>query len=384
MLTCNSYRSIICLQSVVANSDCLHLTRHGGLYKLITEHETNGLDVGLPVLYDGDRNELMFYDRIIEYPAGAMIAEYARLRARDIKPVIQECSHYADAPTDENLAGFMDDFQDKMRDRFEPVAGTMATMEIFHVIEEWIKADMAGRGDEYLEALSQVTGYEDINEYIFGDTEYDGIGKSTVGQLVLSAYDSFVTSFVHTSYTFDHIVKFASNEEGADEHAMEMLGALFTEMVSMQHIDYRIINIEGRFRSHYIIKTGMSLLTFEIAHWLDKGVEFVKCANCGRYFVPDGRSDQIYCNYPSPQNKEKTCREIGAQITRANKEKNDVVTREYRKVYMRYKMLTKRHPENRVAAKQFAALTDGMRDWRKNLANGSATTEQFLEWLGQY
>ena len=351
---------------------------------MITENKTSGLDVGLPVLYDGDRNELMYFDRIIEYPAGAMIAEYARLQARDIKPVIQECSHYADEPTDENIAEFMDDFQDKMRDRFEPVAGTMATMEIFSVIEEWIKADMAGRSDEYLDALKSAAPYEDINEYIFADTGYEGIGKTSVGHLVLSAYASFVTSFVHTSYTFDHIVKYASQDEDADEDAMNTLCALFTEMVSMQHIDYHIINIEGRFRSHYIIKTGMSLLTFEFAHWLGKGTEFVKCANCGRYFVPDGRSDQIYCNYPSPQNKEKTCREVGAQITRANKEKNDVVTREYRKVYMRYKMLTNRHPENREAAKQFAALTGGMRDWRKKLANGTATTEQFLKWLGQF
>ena len=351
---------------------------------MITEHETTNMDVGLPVLYDGDRNELLFYGEIIEYPAGAMIAEYARLRARDIKPVILECAHYGDDPTDDNLAEFMDDFQGKMRDRFEPVAGAMATMEIFNVIEEWLKADMDGRGDEYLEVLKNVASYEEINEYIFADTGCSGIGKSTVGHMMLSAYASFVTSFVHVGYTFDHIVKYASQEEGADERAMDMLGALFTEMVSMQHIDYRIVNVEGRFRSHYTIKTGMSLLTFEFAHWLDNGVEFVKCANCGRYFVPDGRSDQIYCSYPSPQNKEKTCREIGAQITRANKEKNDVVTREYRKVYMRYKMLTKRHPENRDAAKQFTALSDGMRDWRKKLANGSATTEQFLEWLGQF
>lgn len=353
---------------------------------MITDNEitTNGLDVGLPVLYDGDRNELLYYDGIIEYPAGAMIAEYARLSAKEIKPVLLECDHFSDEPTDENLALFVDDFQNKMKERFEPVAGTMATMEIFSVIEEWLKAENEGRADEYIAVLNDVASYDDINEYIFADTGYDGIGKTTVGHMALSAYASFVTSFIHMVYTFNHIVKFAENEDDADEKAMEMLGALFTEMVSMQHIDFRIINIDGKFRSHYIIKTGMSLLTFEFAHWLDKGLPFVKCENCGRYFVPDGRSDQIYCTYPSPQNKEKTCREIGAQVTRANKEKNDVVTREYRKVYMRYKMNTKRHPGNREAAKQFDALTEGMRDWRKRLANGTATTDQFLEWIGQF
>ena len=352
---------------------------------MITENETtNGIDVGLPVLFDGDRNELLFYDRIIEYPAGAMIAEYARLKVKEIKPVLLECCHFSDEPTDENIARFVDDFQNKMKDRFEPVAGTLAAMEIFNIIEEWLKAENGGRGEEYLGILNEVASYDDINGFIFADTEYDGIGKTTVGQMALSAYASFVTSFIHTSYAFDNIVKCADQEDGADERALDMLGALFTEMVSMQHIDFRIINIEGRFRSHYMIKSGMSLLTFEIAHWLDMGASFVKCANCGRYFVPDGRSDQIYCTYPSPQNKEKTCREIGAQVTRTNKEKNDVVTREYRKVYMRYKMNTKRHPCNREASKQFEALTDGMREWRKKLANGTATTDQFLEWIGQF
>lgn len=351
---------------------------------MITESETKGLDIGLPVLYDGDRNELLYYDRIIEYPAGAMIAEYTSLPVRDIKSVLLECSHFSDEPNDDNIALFVDDFQNKMRERFEPVAGTMALMEIYSVIEEWLKAEIDNRGNEYIDVLNSVACYDEINDDIFADTGYDGIGKTTVGQIALSAYASFVTGFIHTTHTFRNVVKFANNEEDADEQAMKMLNALFTEMVSMQHIDFRIINIEGRFRSHYMIKTGMSLLTFEFVHWLDKGAPFVKCANCGRYFVPVGRSDQIYCTYSSPQNKEKTCREIGAQVTRANKEKNDVVTREYRKKYMRYKMLTRRHPGNREAAKKFDSLTDGMSDWRTKLANGTATTDQFLKWIEQF
>lgn len=372
------------MQSIAATNDCLHASRIGGQDKLITEPETKGLDIGLPVLYDGDRNELLYYDRIIEYPAGAMIAEYTTMLVRDIKPVLLECSHFSDEPTDDNIALFIDDFQNLMKERFEPIAGTMAAMEIFNVIEEWLKAEMDGLGDEYIRVLKNTVPPDEIKEYIFADTGYDGIGKTTVGQMVLSAYASFVTGFIHVTYTFRNVVKFANNEEDADDKAMELLNALFTEMVSMQHIDYRIINIEGRLRSHYMIKTGMSLLTFEFAHWLDKGVPFAKCANCSRYFIPDGRSDQIYCTYSSPQNKEKTCREIGAQVTRANKEKNDVVTREYRKRYMRYKMFTRRHPGNREAAKQFDSLTEGMSDWRSKLANGTATTDQFLEWIEQF
>src|SRR5699024_11356250 len=66
--------------------------------------------------------------------------------------------------------------------------------------------------------------------------------------------------------------------------------------------------------------------------------KFVKCKNCGNYFVPVGRSDSVYCGYPSPQDKTKECREVGANATRAKKMKNDVLTQEYRRLYMRLKM----------------------------------------------
>lgn len=353
---------------------------------MITDIETNNMDIGLPVLYDGDRNIFFFDKDSIEYPAGAMIAEYARLSCQDIKQVILECNHLRDAPTDENLGLFFEDFQGKMMKRFEPIAGTMACIEIFDTVYEWQKAEKDGRGTEYLGVVKSISSFEDINEYIFSGTEYEGVGKSTVGQMLLSAYAAYATSYVNVCYSFQNLAKMCDSctKDEADENVVELLGSLFTNMLSLQHIDFRIINVEGKFRSFYSIKNGISLLTFEFAHWLNKDVPFVKCANCGKYFVPDGRSDQIYCSYSSPQNAEKTCREIGAQISRRNKEKNDIVTREYRKVYMRYKMLTKRHPELSDARNRFDSLTEGMKGWRKKLANGSATTEQFMEWLGQF
>lgn len=80
----------------------------------------------------------------------------------------------------------------------------------------------------------------------------------------------------------------------------------------------------------------------------------------------------------------KTCKDVGAQVTRANKEKNDAATKEYRKVYMRYKMMTNRHPEDTDAAEKFEKLTSEVRDWRNRMAHGSATTDEFLAWLARF
>jgi len=156
-------------------------------------------------------------------------------------------------------------------------------------------------------------------------------------------------------------------------------------MMDMQHIDYRILaTVEKGLESLFTIKSSISLLLFEMAHATQVDQQFVKCENCGRVFVPEGRSDTIYCNYPSPQNKEKTCREIGAQIARANKEKNDVCTREYRKAYMRYKMKTQRHPGNKEAWEKFNKRTTDIKEWRTRLDQGTTTTEEFLTWLESF
>ena len=38
-----------------------------------------------------------------------------------------------------------------------------------------------------------------------------------------------------------------------------------------------------------------------------------KCINCGMYFIPNARIDELYCDYP--KGKGKTCRELGAIST---------------------------------------------------------------------
>ena len=68
-------------------------------------------------------------------------------------------------------------------------------------------------------------------------------------------------------------------------------------------------------------------------------------------------------------------------MARANKEKSDIVTKEYRKAYMRHKMMTKRHPADRAKREKFDALTTGMKEWCVKLTDGTASTKDILNWL---
>ena len=61
----------------------------------------------------------------------------------------------------------------------------------------------------------------------------------------------------------------------------------------------------------------------------------------------------------------KCCKEIGAQVARAEKEKNDVATKSYRKVYMRYMTHLSRHPNDEEKRNKLKELTSGIKEWRK-------------------
>ena len=56
-----------------------------------------------------------------------------------------------------------------------------------------------------------------------------------------------------------------------------------------------------------------------------------KCQNCGMYFIPNSRLDEIYCDYPKENGK--TCREQGAILTYNKRLQEKSAYAEYRKTY---------------------------------------------------
>lgn len=331
---------------------------------------------GLVVDYNGNTNIVM-YRGIKEYPIGELAAEYARLRPTELKEVILSFSDLDKEPIEEFLAPFFPWFADELEKKFGTVAAVMITIEFLDLVADVMKMTEKQRENTFKE--DEGVG-EKIKEFIFKDTHYSDKGMDTIEQLLLSCYLWYANSFVAFKHTFNIL---AAEEEYDEEQIMFFL-SMFTDNMKFQHIDFKIACYDGEFHSLYTIKSSMSLILFEASHCIEKKVQFIKCANCGQYFVPENRSDTLYCNYLSPQKPNKTCREIGAQVAWSNKIKNDVLTKEYRKVYMKYKMITIRHPEDRESKKKFEILKEEMNIWRKNLRTGKATTEKFLEWLKNF
>lgn len=342
------------------------------------------IDFGLSVTFDGKNYTLMVPDHVKEYPIGGLICEYCRLSPTEIKDVIISLSGLNNEVTPDKVISTHMQFHQKLLETFPPVTATMISLEFLHGLEDWMKAIRENRTDEYINDFFEIKENDKIKEFILDDTPYTKFGCNDIFQIMLSSYYGFAMNYKNVKYMFNQILGKDGDSEQRDK-VLDLYSDMYVNLIDMQHIDFRIMcTIENGLESLYTIKSSVSLLLFEMAHCLQEDKQILVCSNCNEAFVPEGRCDTIYCSYPSPQNKNKTCREIGAQVARSNKEKTDIVTREYRKVYMRYKMMTKRHPEDRSKKKLFEELTHGIKEWRKGLSDGTKTTEEFLLWLEQF
>ncbi len=349
---------------------------------MITEDKGLNIDFGLNTIFDGTKYRLVMAQSTDEYPVGGLICEYMRLSPMDIKDVIMSCSGLDKEGTTDNYLDTFLEFHEKINATFPAVISTMIALEFMSSSEDWFKAVRENRVEEYMGLIN--SSWTSVHDFIYGDTGVAGPGGDTVLQIMLTCYSLFADRYIYTKYLFNNLME--SDEVNDEPHnkSIDVFSEMFGNHMDMQHIDYRLILTDKGFESLYTIKSSFSLLIFDMAHCINQEVRVVKCKNCGHYFVPEGRSDAVYCSYPLRDNKEKTCREVGAQVTRANKEKEDIATREYRKVYMRYKMATNRHPEDSDVAGKFQRLKGEIRSWRNRMSHGLATTEEFLEWLNTF
>jgi hypothetical protein len=133
---------------------------------------------------------------------------------------------------------------------------------------------------------------------------------------------------------------------------------------------------ERRIYESYIIDDIEKYCFFAISELSNLGMTIKKCHNCGRYFVPLTRSDEIYCD--SEYTNGRTCKQIGYE----NKIKNDDILSEYRRVYKNKNALKQRTKnKNPNAEKDFKNWVYAAKLKLDDCQDGNITIDQFKEWL---
>ena len=120
-------------------------------------------------------------------------------------------------------------------------------------------------------------------------------------------------------------------------------------------------------------------LLIELIEITNLNIEIKTCKNCGKFFVPDNRSDEIFCSNIFENGK--TCKEIGHfKVKQKLIQENDNL-RIYRNVYQKLLLRTRRNPDNIKYAKEFELFKDENTKWKEYISNGLATEEEYIKWL---
>ena len=136
------------------------------------------------------------------------------------------------------------------------------------------------------------------------------------------------------------------------------------------------INIEAVFFDGII-----DFACYEINEMINGNVRFKRCANCGRVFIPQNRSDTIYCDRVSPQCPDKTCKKYGAEQQHRKNLVSSEASGLYRKIYMSKQMLAKRNPDIVEYLESFEKFKSQSKQWKADVKAGTKTEEEFIEWL---
>ena len=142
----------------------------------------------------------------------------------------------------------------------------------------------------------------------------------------------------------------------------------------------KIANKANITSSYFIECTDIiQTLLIELIELANLNIEIKKCRNCSKFFVPDNRSDEIYCSNIFENGK--TCKEIGHfKVQQKMIQENDAL-RIYRNVYQKLLLRTRRNPNNIQYARDFEFFKDNNNKWKEDISNGFATEEEYMSWL---
>ena len=104
-----------------------------------------------------------------------------------------------------------------------------------------------------------------------------------------------------------------------------------------------------------------------------------QCQNCGKYFIPSSRQDEVYCEFLDE--KGKTCKEKGALETYKKNLENVPALLEYRRSYQKKIMIVSRNKDNKQLKKDFDKWKKEAQSKIKLFKQGKLEEEKLYNWM---
>ena len=149
-------------------------------------------------------------------------------------------------------------------------------------------------------------------------------------------------------------------------------------------------NIEKRFDNNikflntYKIEKCSDLFDVYRKLIIDRKISIKKCKNCDKFFITKNRTDEVYCDNPSPQNPNKTCKEYGAKKTYRDEIKSTPIKYEHYNISQFYRMRIARAKNEKEKMKYEKAFNTYKEKYQKNKLrynSGKLQENDFVEWI---
>ncbi len=141
-----------------------------------------------------------------------------------------------------------------------------------------------------------------------------------------------------------------------------------------------------KYLSSYQIEKASDILEVYRKLIIEKHICIKKCSNCNNFFITESRTDEKYCNNPSPQNPKKTCKEYGAKKTYRDEIKSIPIKYEHNKTSQFFRMRINRSSINNVKDKeiyqeQFNTYKKNYQERKEQYKSGKLKENDFVEWI---
>jgi len=200
-----------------------------------------------------------------------------------------------------------------------------------------------GSNEEYLKATTKI--FEDLQENLI-DIQKEL--KNAVTYIYNLDYNSLLEKYtyserfavylikrlgkLYTYYKNDNIIRDSYSRKYQDIGINSEYDLLETLQNKKQ-----VLSMSDTHRSNDLASICYAILE-ELSNTPNYPIK--KCQNCGMYFIPSVKTDEVYCDYPKENSK--SCRDLGAFQSYTQRLKDNKAMGEYRKKYQKLFMQVKK------------------------------------------
>lgn len=301
--------------------------------------------------YDKKHNNYEFYNRYDKLKIGIQLCDFVNIKVQNIETIKEFINKYG-------ISCFVSLsnttlYRDYEKDAYDETINTLLK-EVQPKLEPIIKAFI-----------------EDIT-YIYNLNELEELNNLTPAERLFILRNSKKGSEVLKLYNPNDL-KLSLNSLGVFNKVPITSESYAQEIAQSAHLENLCAYC---FECEDLIQTFIIEL-FDMTE-IDN-IVIKKCKNCGKFFVPDNRIDELYCSNIFEDNK--TCKDVGPFRTKQKLMQEDDSLRIYRNIYQKLLLRTRRNPDSLQYEKDFENFKKENAKLKKDIESGKFSQDEYVNWL---